>query len=110
MDMTSQQYDLSVLPCKEISSFEEVTANTIVSFLGVVIQCNQSMIKVEFDNNHVMLKNTSHLVNLLLGRFGRFFALFDEISQGEILAFTPFSTKQAKKYTQIKILEKGYHG
>ncbi|MHA2092835.1 MAG: hypothetical protein ACW98K_18470 [Candidatus Kariarchaeaceae archaeon] len=107
--MTSQLYDIAGLPCKEINSFEEVTTNTIVSFLGVIIHCNQSKIKVEFDKNHVMLKNTSHLVDLLPGRFGRFFVLFDEISLGEILAFTPFSTKQAKKYNQIRILEKGYH-
>ncbi len=108
--MTSQQYDIAVLPCKEINSFEEITLNTIVSFLGVIIQSNQSMIKVEFDNNQVQLNNASHLVNLLPGRFGRFFALFDDLSQGEILAFTQFSAKQAKKYKQIKMLEKGYHG
>jgi hypothetical protein len=107
--MTSQHHEIAALSCKEISSFEEVITNSILSFLGVIVQCNPSMIIVEFDNNHVQLKNTSHLVDLLPGRFGRFFALFDGLSQGDLLAFTQFSVKQAKKYNHIKILEKGYH-
>ena len=90
---------------KEIDSVRDFDTNYVNSFIGVVIQANSGSIDVAFDNTIVNLVNHDIRETCKVGIGGRLFVLMDTPDQGRLIAFSPFSKDQIKRYHRLLKVE-----
>ncbi len=90
---------------KEIDSVKDIDINYVNSFIGVIIQVNSDSIDVSFDKKLVNLVNYDIRETCKVGVRGRIFVLMDSKDQGRLIAFSPMSEDQIKRYHRMQEVE-----
>ena len=90
---------------KEIDSVKDLDPDYVNLFIGVIIQINPDSIDVAFDNKIVNLVNYDIKETCKVGARGRLFVLWDSKDRWRLIAFSPISIEQIKRYRKLLEVE-----